>query len=197
MTIESATYISDLNASNPSATDYVAEGDDHTRLIKSCIKATWPNVSSAVTPTHTELNYVDGVTSAIQTQIDLKAPKAAATFTGTTTVAEFVCNGYAYTPTSSQTFTATPTFNAALSNVFEMAALTGNVTSVTITNPKGGQTIMIRLLQNGTGGYTVASPTGAKILGSMGATADAASILTLTYSALSTRWEGSWTNLPS
>ncbi len=31
----------------------------------------------------TELNYVDGVTSAIQTQIDLKAPLASPTFTGT------------------------------------------------------------------------------------------------------------------
>ena len=34
-----------------------------------------------VTSTATELNYVDGVTSAIQTQIDLKAPIASPTFT--------------------------------------------------------------------------------------------------------------------
>jgi len=35
-----------------------------------------------LTPTGEELNYVDGVTSAIQDQIDAKAPKAAPTFTG-------------------------------------------------------------------------------------------------------------------
>jgi len=35
-----------------------------------------------LTPTGVELNFVDGVTSAIQTQIDTKAPKDAPTFTG-------------------------------------------------------------------------------------------------------------------
>lgn len=74
MTIESATYISDLNASYPASNDNQSEGDDHLRLLKSTVKATFPNVAGAVTPTHTELNYVDGVTSAIQTQLDAKAP---------------------------------------------------------------------------------------------------------------------------
>lgn len=70
MTVETATYISDLNASNPGATDLKAEGDDHLRLIKSTVKATFPNVTAAVTPTHTEMNYLVGVTSALQTQIN-------------------------------------------------------------------------------------------------------------------------------
>lgn len=39
--------------------------------------------STALTPTGTELNYVAGVTSAIQTQINTKAPTASPTFTGT------------------------------------------------------------------------------------------------------------------
>lgn len=74
MGLESATYISDLNTSNPAASDAKSQGDDHIRLLKSTIKTTFPNVSGAVTPTHTEINYVDGVTSAIQTQIDGKQP---------------------------------------------------------------------------------------------------------------------------
>lgn len=41
------------------------------------------NDTVALTPTSTELNYVDGVTSAIQTQLDAKAPIASPTFTGT------------------------------------------------------------------------------------------------------------------
>ena len=62
-------YIDDLNSSNPAAGDNVSEGDDHIRGIKNVLKVTLPNITGAVTPTHTELNYVDGVTSAIQTQL--------------------------------------------------------------------------------------------------------------------------------
>jgi len=46
-----------------------------------------------VTATAAELNYVDGVTSAIQTQLDAKAPIASPTFTGTITVPLAVFNG--------------------------------------------------------------------------------------------------------
>jgi hypothetical protein len=93
--LESATYISDLVATNPvGATDTKATLDDHIRLVKSTVQATFPNITGAVTPTQTELNYVDGVTSAIQTQLDaeaasrvaadaLKAPLASPTLTGT------------------------------------------------------------------------------------------------------------------
>lgn len=84
MTVETSfNYPSDLNASYPAAGDNIPEGDDHIRGIKTVLKTTFPNVSGAITPTHTELNYVDGVTSAIQTQLDAKAPIASPTFTGT------------------------------------------------------------------------------------------------------------------
>ena len=86
MGLESGTYISDLVATNPTGSDQKAQGDDHIRLIKSTVKATFPNISGAVTPTHTELNFVDGVTSAIQGQIDATAPSASPTFTGTVTL---------------------------------------------------------------------------------------------------------------
>jgi hypothetical protein len=83
MALESTTYINGLVATNPAGTDARSQGDDHIRMVKSSIKLTFPNITGAVTPTHTELNYVDGVTSAIQTQVDLKAPLASPTFTGT------------------------------------------------------------------------------------------------------------------
>lgn len=82
MGLETGTYISDLVATNPVSSDPKSQGDDHLRLIKSTVKTTFPNVSGEVTPTHTELNYVDGVTSAIQTQIDLKAPLDSPILTG-------------------------------------------------------------------------------------------------------------------
>jgi len=92
-------FIDGLVATNPAATDGLAAADDHMRLIKSSIKATFPNVTGAITSTQAELNtltgytgavadlnyaaslnatgvtdveyaYLDGVTSAIQTQFD-------------------------------------------------------------------------------------------------------------------------------
>ena len=72
----SGKYIDDLVSTNPTASDDVAQGDDHIRGIKNVLKLTLPNVTGAITPTHTELNYVDGVTSAIQTQIDNKTTNA-------------------------------------------------------------------------------------------------------------------------
>ena len=104
MTIESATYISDLVATNPAPGDNVSEGDDHIRLMKTVIKATLPSVTSAVTATHTEINklaglatsaaelgYVTGVTSAIQTQLGTKfaSPTIASGAGNTLTAARF------------------------------------------------------------------------------------------------------------
>lgn len=43
-------------------------------------------LAMGISATLAELNYVDGVTSAIQTQLDLKAPLASPTFTGTMTL---------------------------------------------------------------------------------------------------------------
>ena len=54
MPLETGTYISDLNASNPvGASDTKSEGDNHIRLIKSTILATFPNITGAMTLTHT------------------------------------------------------------------------------------------------------------------------------------------------
>jgi hypothetical protein len=51
------------------------------------------NEDVAVTATATELNYVDGVTSAIQTQLNALAPKADPTFTGTVSAASLTLSG--------------------------------------------------------------------------------------------------------
>lgn len=58
MALESGTYINSLVATNPVATDGLAQADDHMRLIKAAIKATFPNITGAVTVTHTDLNTV-------------------------------------------------------------------------------------------------------------------------------------------
>ena len=56
MPIESASNISELNAANPLSTDSVSQADDHIRLIKSAIKATFPNINAPVTATAAQLN---------------------------------------------------------------------------------------------------------------------------------------------
>ncbi len=56
MALESATYISDLNTSNPTSTDVLSQADDHLRLIKAAIKTTFPNINGAVTATPAALN---------------------------------------------------------------------------------------------------------------------------------------------
>lgn len=45
MTIEVATYITDLQPVNPTSTDQVSQGDDHLRLIKQVLQNTFPNAS--------------------------------------------------------------------------------------------------------------------------------------------------------
>lgn len=56
MAIESATYLSDLNVSNPPGSDPVGQADDHIRLLKSVLKTTFPNITGPVTSTQVQLN---------------------------------------------------------------------------------------------------------------------------------------------
>ena len=86
MSVESASYINQLDSTRPTSSDLKSEGDNHLRLLKSTIQTTFPNITGAVTPTQTELNRIVGVTSAIQTQLDAKAPLASPVLTGTPTV---------------------------------------------------------------------------------------------------------------
>lgn len=105
MGLENATYISDLDPANPLGSDPRTSSDDHHRLTKKTLKNTFPNIAGAVTPTHTELNYVDGVTSPIQDQINGKASTNSPAFQGTPT-----------TPTPPASATGTEIVNAAWVN---------------------------------------------------------------------------------
>lgn len=73
------------------------------QAIQAALRTIFPSVNGAVTPTHTELNYVDGVTSAIQTQLDSKVSTSGATFVGAVAVPDDAYaagwNGSANVPT--------------------------------------------------------------------------------------------------
>ncbi len=103
----------------------------------------------------------------------------------------------AYTPSLTPAHSATPTFDCAAGNVFEPAAMTGNVTSITLSNAVAGQTVQIRFQQDATGGRTCAVPSGAKVDGSINTAANRVSWLILTYSSRGSRWEGNWLQVPA
>jgi len=65
MGLETATYISQLVATNPLATDPISQGDDHLRLIKSVLQAQFSGLSgtTAVTADGAEMNLLDGCTA--------------------------------------------------------------------------------------------------------------------------------------
>lgn len=83
MAVDTASNIAALDTAKPTGSDPKSEGDDNIRHVKSVLKTCFPNIAGAVTASHTELSYVAGVTSAIQTQLDAKAALAGATYTGT------------------------------------------------------------------------------------------------------------------
>lgn len=56
MPLELGTYLSDLVSSNPVGSDNKSTADDHLRLIKSTLKASFPAVAGPVTKSHSELN---------------------------------------------------------------------------------------------------------------------------------------------
>jgi hypothetical protein len=63
MPLEVASYINGLVSTNPVSTDGLSQADDHLRLIKATITNTFPNITGAVTASHTELNVLDGITA--------------------------------------------------------------------------------------------------------------------------------------
>lgn len=65
MGLEQATFINGLVSTNPTATDSVAQADDHIRLIKTSIRNTFPFITNALSVTHDELNVLDANTSPI------------------------------------------------------------------------------------------------------------------------------------
>jgi hypothetical protein len=62
MALETASFIDGLNSTNPVATDGLAQADDHIRLIKSSVKATFPSITGAVNADHVEISTLSGYT---------------------------------------------------------------------------------------------------------------------------------------
>ena len=97
MGIETATFIANLNLGWPLGADTVAQGDDHLRLIKKVLKATFPGaggqgLASAINVTEAQFNSLAGVTSPLQAQLNALEARLAAIESPTTALAS--ANGY-------------------------------------------------------------------------------------------------------
>tara|TARA_R110000765_G_scaffold420666_1_gene525877 strand:- start:13 stop:501 length:489 start_codon:yes stop_codon:yes gene_type:complete len=98
MTVESASYISQLNTANPGASDNISEGDDHLRLIKTVLKTQFPNTgTAAVTQTSAQMNKLGFETGTVTMYASNSIPTTA-TISGINDW--LICDGSAYSTTT-------------------------------------------------------------------------------------------------
>jgi hypothetical protein len=123
MPIEAVTYISDFVATNPvGASDPGSDLDNHIRNMKAGILATFPSVTGAVTPTHTQLNQTAGTWTEKQTFENYTLLGSAASgapsikmkkLTGTTNVAQGGAVNIAHGLTAAKIISITAVITAA------------------------------------------------------------------------------------
>ena len=203
MATENASYISELNAAYPADGDAVGEGGGTTRgtgstrghlnMIKYALKTQFSGLTgtTAITSseaelnvldgipaglTSTELGYVDGVTSAIQTQIDAKgvgdAVKSAdAAWTGSQRATPVTDNDGSYDLDAGQNFITTPSGATALT-------FTTGGTNMS-SESSLGQSGFIKLIN--TGGETISIGTAAKADANLATTVTTAGTYLLSY----------------
>lgn len=84
MGVEVASFISALVSTNPIATDNLNQGDDHIRLIKACLQATFPNADQAFYTSEDRTDIASAATCAIGGVASLYV-----NITGNTTITSF------------------------------------------------------------------------------------------------------------
>jgi hypothetical protein len=166
MALESATYINGLVETNPTSSDNISDGDNHIRLVKAVVKATFPNVTGAITGTHTQINdSVTSVTAATNASTLVKRDASGNFSAGTITAAltgsvTGSLSGNATSATSAGYWTTgrTITLGGDLSgsvliqgnaNATLTASVTNNSHSHTIANVTGLQTALNNKVDDG------------------------------------------------
>ena len=113
-----------------------------TTTVSRALVSDGSGVISPATTTSTEIGYVNGVTSAIQTQIDSKAPLASPTFTGTVTGANLTLTGDLTVQGTTTTIDST-TVSIQNAFVFEGATADAYETTLTTVDPTADRTVSL------------------------------------------------------
>jgi len=136
--------------------------DGTTAIAPNLTQGSWEIGGTAITVTAAELNFVDGVTSAIQTQLDAKVATSDIGSTVQAFDADIVAKDTNNTFTAAQRgSTDTDTTNTGSvtldfdTNQNFVLTLTGNVTLANPTTEAVGQSGFIVFIQDGTGSRTV------------------------------------------
>lgn len=67
MALETVEFVNTLNPANPGPNDQTSQGDDHIRNIKKALKATFPNITKAITKTADQINKLVETTRKVST----------------------------------------------------------------------------------------------------------------------------------
>lgn len=99
MPLETATYISELVVTNPANSDGLNQADDHMRLIKGAVKATFPNFTAAAL--QSTQAQIDAAVAAVVTHLGYVKPGFVMDFAGTAVPAGWLeCDGSAVSRTT-------------------------------------------------------------------------------------------------
>lgn len=70
MALETASFIASLVVSNPDGTDQRSTADDHLRLIKACLKRSFPMIDGAVSASSAAVSFVNDLSASAQAQFN-------------------------------------------------------------------------------------------------------------------------------
>lgn len=149
MTVESAVYINTLDATYPAGNDARSEGDNHLRLLKTVLKATFPYVTGPILVGQAEINHLSGVTSNLVSQLAAKAPLASPNLTGTPTAptasaatnsTQIATTAFVQSQKVSPQFTGVPTAPTAAAGTASSQIATTAFVQTAIVDVTGGVT---------------------------------------------------------
>ena len=151
MGLENVTGIWDFNQLNPTKDDKRRQGDDHLRNIKKAILATFPNINAVVNASDEELNFLVGVTSEIQAQLDEKLTSADIDLTpyAQLAVRQAWTKTQQITPVDHGNQSGSRILNCANSDSHIVRAI-GNLT-LSLSNLQEGQSFFLKLIQGTSG----------------------------------------------
>jgi microcystin-dependent protein len=154
MPLESAGFIHQLNPANPASSDRLQQGDDHIRLIKAAIKATFPNLTGAVKATEKFLNE--------DLPARLVPTGTIALFFGADAPAGWaICNGQTVAKADGSGNITTPDLRGrvaiGVSDTIALGAVVGQASKTITTEVAGGHTPTVSIAAAGSHSHTGAA----------------------------------------